>query len=46
MRQEKRNTRYHKKNYKWGMELPKFIEEAYAIYAKNGNAYWYAAVVK
>ena len=32
-----RQSRYLKRNHKFGIELPKTVEEAYALDAKNGN---------
>ena len=39
-------TRYLKKSHKFGIELPKTVEEACAIDAKNGNTLWVDAISK
>ena len=36
----KRQTRYLKKNTKFGIELPKTVAEALALDDKNDNSYW------
>ena len=39
-------TRYLKKIHKFGIELPKTAEQAYALDAKNGNTLWVDALYK
>ena len=34
---KKQQTRYLKKSHKFGIELPKTVEEALTLHAKNGN---------
>ena len=41
----KQQTRYLKKSHKFCIELPKAVEQAYALNAKNGNILW-ADVIK
>ena len=36
----KQKTRFQKKSHKFGIELPKTVEEALALDAKNGNTLW------
>ena len=40
------STRYLKRTHKWGLELPKTVEEALAIDKKNGNTFWADAISK
>ena len=42
----KQQTRYLKRSQKFGIELPKTVEEAYALDAKNGNILWADAISK
>ena len=42
----KQQTRYLKKSHKFGIELPKTVEEAYALDTKNGNTLWADATSK
>ena len=39
-------TRYLKRSHKFGIELPKTVEEAYALDAINGNTLWADAISK
>ena len=39
-------TRYLKKSHKFGIELPKTVEQAYILDAKNGNTFWADAMPK
>ena len=39
-------TKYLKKIHKFGIELPKTVEEALALDAKNGNTLWADAISK
>ena len=39
-------TRYLKKSHKFGIELPKTVEQALALDAKNGNTLWADAISK
>jgi len=43
---KKRQTRYLKKNEKFGIELPKTVGEALALDKKNGNTLWADAIAK
>ena len=36
----KQQTRYLKRSYEFGIDLPKTVEEALALKAKNGNTLW------
>ena len=40
------NSRYAKKSHKFGLKVPKFVKEALAIDAKNGDTAWYDAIGK
>jgi hypothetical protein len=40
------NTRYHKKTHKFGIRLPKTVEEALRLDRENGNHYWRDAIAK
>ena len=42
----KQQTRYLKKSHKFGIELPKTVEQALALDAKNGNTLWVDAISK
>ena len=42
----KQQTRYLKKSHKFGIELPKTVEQALALDAKNGNTLWADAISK
>ena len=37
-------TRYLKKSQKFGIDLPKTVEQAHALDAKNGNTLWADAI--
>ena len=39
-------TRYVKRSHKFGIELPKTVEEAFARGAKNDNTLWAGAIFK
>ena len=43
---KRRNARYLKRTHKWGLELPKSVEEALAIDKKNNNTFWADAIAK
>ena len=43
---KRRSARYLKRTHKWGLELPKTVEEALAIDKKNGNTFWADAIAK
>jgi hypothetical protein len=40
------NARYHKKSHKFGIRMPKSVQEAYAIDKENGNDDWQTAIQK
>lgn len=40
------NTRYIKRTHKFGLELPKTVEDALAIDAASGTTYWYDMIQK
>eukprot|EP00804_Cyclotella_cryptica_P028067 CCRYP_017276-RA/>CCRYP_017276-RA protein AED:0.08 eAED:0.14 QI:0/0/0/1/0.25/0.2/5/0/724 len=42
----KRGARYHKRTHKYGIELPKTVEEAYAIDRATGTTFWHDAIEK
>ena len=42
----KQQTRYLKRSHKFGIELPKTVEEALGLDAKNGNTLWADAISK
>ena len=42
----KRQTRYLTRSHKFGIELPKTVEEALTLDAKNGNILWADAISK
>ncbi len=39
-------TRYQKRTHKYGLRLPKSVEEAYAIDAETGADFWHQAIMK
>ena len=39
-------TRYLKRSHQFGIELPKTVEQAYALDARNGNILWADAISK
>ncbi len=43
---KQRNTRYLKRTHKFGIELPKTVQEALALDKKNGNTLWADAISK
>ena len=43
---QRRQTRYLKKTHKFGIELPKTVEEALALDKKNNNNLWAEAIAK
>ena len=43
---KRRSARYHKRTHKWGIEVPKTVEEAIAIDKKNDNTFWTDAIAK
>jgi hypothetical protein len=40
------NTKYWQKTHKYGIEIPKSIEDAKRIDAKNGNTLWWDSIVQ
>jgi hypothetical protein len=40
------NTRYQKRTHKFGIRLPKTVEEALRLDRENGNHYWHDAIAK
>ena len=36
----KQQTRYLKRSYKFGIGLPKTVDQPYVLDAKNGNTFW------
>eukprot|EP00804_Cyclotella_cryptica_P001676 CCRYP_009051-RA/>CCRYP_009051-RA protein AED:0.08 eAED:0.08 QI:0/0/0/1/0.5/0.6/5/0/841 len=42
----KRRRRYHKRTHKYGIELPKTVEEAYVIDRATGTTFWHDAIEK
>ena len=42
----KRNTRCLKKTHTFGIEVPKSVEQKYAMYKKSGNTLWEDAIAK
>ena len=42
----KQQTRYLKKSHKFGIELPKTVEQVQTLVAKNGNTSWVDAIFK
>ena len=43
---KRRSARYHKRNFKFGFEIPKSVEEALEIYRQTGTTYWADAIEK
>jgi hypothetical protein len=43
---KRRQTRYLKRTHKFGIELPKTVQEALALDKKNGNTLWADAISK
>ena len=43
---QRRQARYLKRNYKFGIKLPKTVEQALALDAKNGNNFWAGSIAK
>ena len=43
---KQRSARYLKRTHKWGLEVPKTVEEAYDIDKRNGNTFWADAIAK
>jgi hypothetical protein len=43
---KRRNARYLKRTHKFGIELPKTVQEALALDKKNGNTLWADAISK
>jgi hypothetical protein len=43
---QRRSARYHKWTYKFGIELPKTVEEAFAIDRATGTTFWRDAIEK
>ena len=41
-----RQAKYLKRNNKFGIELPKTVEQALVLDAKNGNTFWADAISK
>ena len=41
---KRRSARYHKRTHKFGIELPKTVEEAYAIDKATGTTFWRDAI--
>ena len=39
-------ARYWKRTHKFGIEMPKTVQEAYALDEANGNTYWHDAIDK
>ena len=37
---KRQSARYHKRTHKFGIELPKTVEEAYAINKATGTSFW------
>ena len=42
----KQKPRYFKGSHKFGIELPKIVEQTHALDAKNGNTFWKDAISK
>jgi hypothetical protein len=40
------NKRYHNKTHKFGIRMPKSVDEAYRIDLENGNTYWSDSIQK
>ncbi len=43
---KRQSTRYHNHTHKFGSELPKSVDEAYAIDATTGTTFWRDAIEK
>eukprot|EP00804_Cyclotella_cryptica_P017310 CCRYP_020331-RA/>CCRYP_020331-RA protein AED:0.23 eAED:0.25 QI:0/-1/0/1/-1/1/1/0/484 len=43
---KRRSARYHKRTHKYGIELPKTVEDAYAIDRATGTTFWHDAIEK
>jgi hypothetical protein len=43
---QKVKSRYWQRRHKFGIRLPKTVEEAIALYTENGNTFWYDAIQK
>ena len=43
---KKRNAWYLKKTHKFGVEFPKSVTEAYALYKHKGNTHWENSIAK
>eukprot|EP00804_Cyclotella_cryptica_P024391 CCRYP_018575-RA/>CCRYP_018575-RA protein AED:0.15 eAED:0.15 QI:0/0/0/1/0/0/4/0/667 len=43
---KRRSARYHKRTHKYGIEIPKSVEEAYAIDKATGTTFWCDAIEK
>ncbi len=43
---KRRNTRYLKQTHKFGIEMPKTVQEALALDRHNGNTLWADAIAK
>lgn len=43
---KRRNTRYLKRTHKFGIEMPKTVQEALALDRRNGNTLWADAIAK
>eukprot|EP00956_Cyclotella_meneghiniana_P018312 scaffold30420_cov55-Cyclotella_meneghiniana.AAC.1 len=41
-----RSSRYHKRSHKYGIEVPKTVEDAYAIDKATGTTFWADAMAK
>jgi hypothetical protein len=41
---KRRSARYHKRTHKYGIEIPKTVEEAYAIDKATGTTFWRNAI--
>ena len=43
---KRRNTRYLKQTYKFGIEMPKMVQEELALDRQNGNTLWANMIAK
>eukprot|EP00804_Cyclotella_cryptica_P020242 CCRYP_010924-RA/>CCRYP_010924-RA protein AED:0.27 eAED:0.27 QI:0/0/0/1/1/1/2/0/495 len=43
---KRRSARYHKRTHKYGIEIPKSVEEAYTIDKATGTTFWSNAIKK
>eukprot|EP00804_Cyclotella_cryptica_P009986 CCRYP_015410-RA/>CCRYP_015410-RA protein AED:0.07 eAED:-0.02 QI:0/0/0/0.66/0.5/0.66/3/0/553 len=43
---KRRSARYHKRTHKYGIELPKTVDKAYAIDRATGTTFWHDAIEK